>query len=95
MWARRVRLATVLLAGLVIAGLVTPISEKALGPDHPTLAASLINLARHYKERGEYDRADALYEDADRRPQTAADLPWADSVSASRPLTPLLSFRDG
>jgi CHAT domain-containing protein/Tfp pilus assembly protein PilF len=40
------------------------IIEKALGPDHPAVAASLDNLALLYQSRGEYVRAEPLYERA-------------------------------
>jgi CHAT domain-containing protein/Tfp pilus assembly protein PilF len=37
------------------------IREKALGPDHPDVAASLNNLALLYGEKREYGRAEPLY----------------------------------
>ncbi|MEM9488469.1 MAG: CHAT domain-containing tetratricopeptide repeat protein [Myxococcota bacterium] len=37
------------------------IREKALGPDHPDVAASLNNLAILHRSRGEYDEALPLY----------------------------------
>ncbi len=38
--------------------------EKALGPDHPDVAASLNNLASLYHAQGAYERAKPLYERA-------------------------------
>jgi len=35
--------------------------EKALGPDHPDVAASLNNLASLYKSQGQYAQAEPLY----------------------------------
>jgi CHAT domain-containing protein/tetratricopeptide (TPR) repeat protein len=40
------------------------IREKALGPNHPAVAASLNNLALLYNSRGEYGRAEPLYQRA-------------------------------
>ena len=37
------------------------ISEIALGPDHPSVATSLNNLAGLYKAQGKYDEAEPLY----------------------------------
>jgi tetratricopeptide (TPR) repeat protein len=37
------------------------IEEKALGPDHPDLAASLNNLAALYKDQSRYADAERLY----------------------------------
>jgi Tfp pilus assembly protein PilF len=35
--------------------------EKALGPDHPDVAASLNNLAMLYDTQGNYDKAEPFY----------------------------------
>ena len=40
------------------------ISEKALGPDHPSTATSLNNLALLYKSQGQYEQAEPLYQRA-------------------------------
>ena len=40
------------------------IREKALGPEHPDTAASLINLAGLYETLGAYDQALPLYQRA-------------------------------
>ena len=40
------------------------ISEKALGPDHPSTAASLNNLALLYRSQGQYEQAEPLYQRA-------------------------------
>jgi tetratricopeptide (TPR) repeat protein len=37
------------------------IREKALGPDHPDVAASLNNLAELYRAQGQYAQAEPLY----------------------------------
>ena len=37
------------------------IDEKALGPDHPDLAATLNNLAGLYQAQGRYQAAEPLY----------------------------------
>jgi tetratricopeptide (TPR) repeat protein len=37
------------------------ISEKALGPEHPNVARSLINLALLYTDQGKYSEAEPLY----------------------------------
>ena len=37
------------------------IKEKALGPDHPTTATSLNNLALLYVNQGAYAKAEPLY----------------------------------
>ncbi len=38
------------------------IKEKALGPDHPSLATSLNNLANLYRAQGRYEEAEPLYQ---------------------------------
>ena len=38
------------------------ISEKALGPDHPEVAATLNNLAGLYRSQGRYEEAEPLYQ---------------------------------
>lgn len=38
--------------------------EKALGPEHPSVAASLNNLANNYRVLGKYAKAEPLYERA-------------------------------
>jgi tetratricopeptide (TPR) repeat protein len=38
--------------------------EKALGPEHPDVAASLVNLAELYREQGRPDEAEPLYQRA-------------------------------
>ncbi|CAN5850103.1 hypothetical protein BH20PSE1_BH20PSE1_26500 [soil metagenome] len=38
--------------------------EKALGPEHPHVAASLNNLAALYDAQGQYGKAEPLYERA-------------------------------
>ena len=40
------------------------IYEKALGPDHPSLATTLNNLARLYTDQGRYAEAEPLYQQA-------------------------------
>ncbi len=40
------------------------IREKALGPDHPDTAQSLNNLAILYKNQGQYEQAEPLYQRA-------------------------------
>ena len=35
--------------------------EKALGPDHPNVAASLNNLAELYYDQGKYSEAEPLF----------------------------------
>ncbi len=37
------------------------IKEKALGPDHPSVATTLNNLASLYKRQGKYEEAEPLY----------------------------------
>ena len=41
-----------------------PITEKALGPEHPDTATSLANLARLYDSMGDYIRAEPLHKRA-------------------------------
>ena len=36
--------------------------EKALGPEHPHVAASLNNLAEFYRAQGQYAKAEPLYQ---------------------------------
>jgi Tfp pilus assembly protein PilF len=43
---------------------VLAINEKALGPDHPSVALALNDLAELYKEQGRYADADPLYKRA-------------------------------
>ncbi|MCH8963264.1 MAG: tetratricopeptide repeat protein, partial [Bacteroidetes bacterium] len=38
--------------------------EQALGPDHPSLAITLNNLAGLYESQGKYDQAEPLYQRA-------------------------------
>ena len=40
---------------------VLAITEKALGPDHPSVALALNDLAELYKEEGRYADAERLY----------------------------------
>ena len=40
------------------------IREKALGPDHPQVATSLVNLALLYDKKGDYAQAESLYQRA-------------------------------
>ena len=40
------------------------IREKVLGPDHPSTALSLNNLAALYDNQGKYDEAESLYQRA-------------------------------
>jgi tetratricopeptide (TPR) repeat protein len=40
------------------------LTEKALGPDHQTIAASLNNLAGQYDSQGAYAKAEPLYQRA-------------------------------
>ena len=40
------------------------INEKALGPDHPSVALALNDLAELYKEEGRYADAEPLYKRA-------------------------------
>ena len=40
------------------------IDEKALGPEHPYVAASLNNLAVLYREQGKYEQAEPLIQRA-------------------------------
>ena len=40
------------------------IREKVLGPDHPSVATSLDNLALLYKSQGRYETAEPLYKRA-------------------------------
>ncbi len=42
----------------------SPSCEKALGSDHPNVASSLNNLAALYQAKGEYGRAEPLYQRA-------------------------------
>ena len=37
------------------------IKEKAVGPDHPSVAASLNNMAEQYDAKGQYALAEPLY----------------------------------
>jgi tetratricopeptide (TPR) repeat protein len=43
---------------------VLAINEKALGPDHPSVALALNDLAELYKEEGRYADAEPLYKRA-------------------------------
>ena len=37
------------------------LAEKSLGPDHPTVATSLNNLAALFQAQGQYTQAEPLY----------------------------------
>jgi tetratricopeptide (TPR) repeat protein len=39
-------------------------AEKTLGPEHPNVATTLDNLARHHCEQGQHHQAEPLYERA-------------------------------
>jgi tetratricopeptide (TPR) repeat protein len=51
-------------AAIPLAQRVLAIVEKALGPDHPDVAALLDNLAGLYHQKGDYARAEPLYQRA-------------------------------
>ncbi|MGH8604385.1 MAG: tetratricopeptide repeat-containing protein [Gammaproteobacteria bacterium] len=46
---------------VVVAKKALQVAEKALGPDHPTVAASLNNLAALYDAQGQYAQAEPFY----------------------------------
>jgi tetratricopeptide (TPR) repeat protein len=57
------------------------IFEKALGPDHPSVASVLNNLASLYKEEARYADAEPLYKRAlastpEQKGSTLSLLPW-------------------
>ncbi|MCL5801955.1 MAG: tetratricopeptide repeat protein, partial [Gammaproteobacteria bacterium] len=46
---------------VIVAKKALGVAEKALGPDHPDVAASLNNLAYLYYTQGQYAQAEPLY----------------------------------
>jgi tetratricopeptide (TPR) repeat protein len=48
----------------VVAKKSLEVAERAVGPDHPSVAASLNNLASVYDSQGQYTQAEALYKRA-------------------------------
>ena len=46
---------------VVVAKKALQVAEQAVGPDHPSVATSLSNLALLYKTQGQYAQAEPLY----------------------------------
>ena len=75
--------------GVVVAKKALEVAEQNVGPDHPSVAASLNNLAELYRTQGHYAQTEPLY-------KRAMGI-WEKALGASYPIAycfrPALPFR--
>ena len=69
------------------------IFEKALGPDHPSTATSLNNLAELYRSRGRYGDAEPLYQRALAIREKALGPDHSDTASSLNNLAALYDYQ--
>jgi CHAT domain-containing protein/tetratricopeptide (TPR) repeat protein len=76
-------------------GAKSTLREKALGPDHPDIAASLEDLALLHRRKGEYARAEPLYQRALALREKALGPDHPDVASSLNDLAVLYLFNGG